>query len=296
MKNPLVSVIIPCYNYAAYVEEAIQSAINQTYKNIELIVINDGSTDNSDEIITKLQKKYNFIYHKQKNQGIVATRNKGISLAKGEYLVQLDADDWLDKTYIEETLRLAQKKSLDIVYTQAKVFGRVNFITNAPEFNIEYLKHEGYIHASALLKKKALTGHKYDVYLSDKGNEDWDLFLDMCLDGAKAGLVNKPLLNYRKHEGVISRADKFENTKKEILVRHHVLSKQNAKHPDKMWYFSPYINMLKSYIDNFEIAQKERQRAEVCEREARAMRAQLETYSKMPSVRIARWIKSKIAK
>jgi glycosyltransferase involved in cell wall biosynthesis len=296
MNKPLVSVIIPCYNYAKYVEEAITSVQKQTYKNVELIVINDGSTDKSDETIRKLQDKYRFKYYTQANQGIVATRNKGIELAEGDYLIQLDADDWLESTYVEDTLLYAQKNRKSIVYTQADIFGRTEFITNVPEFNIEYLKHEGYIHASSLVSKDVLKNRRYDNYLTDKGNEDWDLFLDACLDGVKAGLVNKPLLHYRKHDNMNSRADSFEGTKRELLVRHHILSKQNAKHPKDMWYFSPYIRMLENYINDYETVKLAEARTKAAESESRILRSRIEQYNKIPSIRFMRWVKAKFVK
>lgn len=260
MKNTLVTVIIPCYNYAEYVEEAIKSVAQQTHKLLDIVVINDGSTDNSDQVIKKLNRKYTFRYVYQENKGIVATRNKGVSLAQGDYIIQLDADDWLEGTYIEEVLSQAKKGNLDIVYTQAAFFGRENFTSDFPEFNLEYLKHNNFMHASALVKKSIFRDRQYDEYLTDKWYEDWDIFLDACLDGAQAGLVNKPLLHYRKHDNKLSRSDDFDNKLKEALVRHHILSKQNAKHPDHFWYFSPEIVMLKNYIDQLMKLSSENQR------------------------------------
>lgn len=246
----LVSVIVPCYNYGAYLPQSIESAQAQTHKNIEIIIINDGSTDDTSAIAKKYAEKYkNIKYYEQDNLGIVKTRNRGLGLAKGDYIVQLDADDWIEPDYIEKTLEKAQKDEMDIVYTQAKIFGRADFTTAHPEFNIEFLKHDNFINCTALVKKKVFAKRRYDEYLDDKGNEDWDFFLDACLDGAKAGLVDEPLLHYRKHSLSKSRQDILEGDFKELLIRHHVLSKQNTKHPDKMWYFSPYIKMLKESID-----------------------------------------------
>lgn len=255
--TPLVSAIIPCYNYGKYLSECVDSVLKQTYKNIEIIIINDGSSDNSEKVAKRYAEQHEHVtYVSKENEGIVKTRNRGIKLAKGEYLIQLDADDWLDKSYVEETLRKTQSTNSEIVYTQVAVFGRVEFVTKAPEFNLEYLKHDNYIHASALVHKNVFKNRRYDEYLSDKGNEDWDIFLDACLDGATAALVDKPLLHYRKHTDASGRADKFEGTKKEVLVRHHILSKQNAKHPKDMWYFSPYITVLKEMIDLYQEAER----------------------------------------
>lgn len=296
MKKPLVSVIIPCYNYAQYVEQAISSVFNQTYKNIEVIVINDGSTDDSHEVILKLQNKYKFIYIKQENQGIIATRNKGIDLAKGDYLIQLDADDWLDPRYVEETLEKSINHELDIVYTQVKVFGRVNFSSKYPEFNLEYLKHDNYIHASALVKREVFKNHRYDSYLNDKWYEDWDLFLDSCLDGARAGLCAETFLHYRKHSRSDSRSDDYDNKFKELLVRHHILNKQNSKHPDAMWYFSSYITMLKKYIDDYGVINELRASLATRNRELTHAKQQLGRYMNFPPIRLARKFNTTIRK
>lgn len=250
--NPLVSIVITCYNYADYVADAIESVLAQTYKNIELIVINDGSTDESSGVITELQKVHGFRYIDNENQGIIKTRNLGVSLAKGDYELQLDADDTLDPTYVEKCVKAAFEHGADIVYTQYAVFGRIEFVSQQIDHNLEMLKHDNYIHASALVRRSLLGNDPYDQYLDDKGNEDWDLFLGLCLDGATAKLVDEPLLRYRKHAEKRSRSDLFEGTKKEALVRHHIWSKQNAKHPDQFWYFSSEIDLLYKVIQLYQ--------------------------------------------
>ena len=113
-----VSLIIPVYNGEQYLERCINSAIKQTYKNIEIICINDGSTDRSVEIL----KKYNnsLIIIDSKNQGVSATRNKGIEIAKGEYIAFLDCDDYLDEKCIENLVDLMEKQKSDIVITSIK--------------------------------------------------------------------------------------------------------------------------------------------------------------------------------
>lgn len=86
-KKPLVSVVISSYNHEPYIEQTIESIVNQTYSNIEIIVFDDGSTDNSPVILDKLSKKYNFYFERQKNIGLSATLNKGLYLSKGKYLL-----------------------------------------------------------------------------------------------------------------------------------------------------------------------------------------------------------------
>lgn len=98
METPLVSVIIPAYNAALYLEECLNSVLSQTYQNLEIIIVDDGSTDRQKEVIyTYLTKFENVHYHYQQNRGVAAARNKGLEFAKGEYIAFLDADDvWLE--------------------------------------------------------------------------------------------------------------------------------------------------------------------------------------------------------
>lgn len=247
-KRPLVTIIITCYNYGKYVETAIQSALDQTYDNIQLIVINDGSTDASHEVISRLNKDGLFTYIEQENKGIVATRNLGISMAKGDYQMQLDADDYVDKDYVKKCVTLAES-GYDIVYTQVRHFGKAEFQSQFIEYDLEKLKHDNYMHAASLIRVSLLGESPYDPYLDDKGNEDWDLVLGLCLEGARPVLLDEPLLNYRNHEAGASRSGSFQGTINETLVRHHVLSKYNDRYPEEFWYFSPQIQLLLGVIE-----------------------------------------------
>ena len=122
--NPLVSVIIPSYNHAAYIEESILSVVNQTYKNIELIVIDDGSTDNSREILERLQKQYGFVLEFQENQGISKTLNKAIrQYAHGKYIDGSGSDDFLALDKIEKQVAYLENHP-----EYAMVFGKVHMV------------------------------------------------------------------------------------------------------------------------------------------------------------------------
>ena len=101
-KNPLVSVVIPVYNCAEYIGECIDSVAEQTYDNIEIIVVNDGSKDGSENIIKDKRKRYhNILYYKQRNEGVSAARNLGIKKARGEYITFVDGDDLVGKYLVE---------------------------------------------------------------------------------------------------------------------------------------------------------------------------------------------------
>ena len=97
---PLVSVIIPCYNHESYIEASIMSVLNQTYENVELIVLDDGSKDSSPDIISRLHRQHGFYFEPQSNIGLAKTLNKAIGLAKGKYISYIGSDDIMlpDKT------------------------------------------------------------------------------------------------------------------------------------------------------------------------------------------------------
>ena len=124
-----VSIIITCYNKEKYVKETIESALNQTYKNLEIVCIDDASTDNSRNILKELKLKYNniILLEENKNIGVVRARNKAIEIANGEYILPLDADDIIEPTYVSKAVDILDKNpQIGIVYCKAKFFGIKN--------------------------------------------------------------------------------------------------------------------------------------------------------------------------
>ena len=113
----LVSVIVPVYNVKEYLEQCLETVINQTLKNIEIILVNDGSTDGSDVICNEFASKDERIkVINQKNAGLAAARQAGLNVAKGEYVGFVDSDDWLELTMYEEMYAKAKEKNVDIVF------------------------------------------------------------------------------------------------------------------------------------------------------------------------------------
>lgn len=118
-----VSIIIPVYNVEKYLEECLESAVNQNLKEIEIIAINDGSTDNSLSILEKYELKYNnFKVINQENKGLSAARNTGLTYCNGKYVYFLDSDDFIDINAMEYCYKEAEKYNLDILTFDAKVF------------------------------------------------------------------------------------------------------------------------------------------------------------------------------
>ncbi len=113
--SPKVSVIIPVYNVEQYLEQCLESVVNQTLKEIEIILINDGTKDNSVQICEKFAKqdpRINFV--QQENKGLSATRNVGLKLAKGEFVAFLDSDDWVDLDFYEKLYKAAVETNAEI--------------------------------------------------------------------------------------------------------------------------------------------------------------------------------------
>lgn len=112
----MLSIIIPVYNVENYLHECLNSVVNQTYRDIEIIIVNDGSTDNSKVIIEDFRKKDNrIIFIDQDNQGLAAARNAGVEIASGEYIAFLDSDDWINVKMYEKMISRMQEEKADIV-------------------------------------------------------------------------------------------------------------------------------------------------------------------------------------
>lgn len=116
MKQPLISVIIPVYGVEKYISQCLESVINQTYKNLEIIVVNDGTKDRSADIAKEYAAKDSRIkVYDFKNGGLSVARNRGLEIATGEYISYLDSDDWLDTKMYETLLETAMKNEADMV-------------------------------------------------------------------------------------------------------------------------------------------------------------------------------------
>lgn len=244
MKKPLVTIAITCYNYAEYVAEAIESALNQSYKNLEVIIINDGSTDDSDTVIRKLIKKYpSAKYIDQKNHGVVYTRNRGLAEATGEYLMFLDADDKIPSNYIASNLHYAEENSVDIVSTDFMLFGAFEERVVLPEFKLEYMKNGNIVHMGSLMKKSSIGEAKFDESLSRRSHEDWDFFLGLALAGTKIAKNPDTYLYYRQHSGSrnnTSHNDAQDEKKKfeYAEVYRDILHKYSLNYHDDLHYLS----------------------------------------------------------
>jgi len=197
LRRPLVSVVIPCFNHARFLGEAIESALAQTYAPIEIVVVDDGSMDNSAEVA----QRYPVRLVRQANQGLAAAGNAGIRASRGEFVVRLDADDCLRSGYVAETLQpLLDNPRIHFVYTQVEYFGARTGSYPVEDFDLDTLAERNYIHASAMMRRSSFDAvGGYSVDMRGLRCEDWDLWLSFAERGFRGHLVPRQLLQYRQH-------------------------------------------------------------------------------------------------
>lgn len=202
MYEELVSIITPVYNAEDYIETTIHSVMNQTYKNWEMILINDCSTDNSESIILDLVKKDQRLrYLKlEKNSGVAIARNKGIEISKGKYIAFLDADDiWLPNK-LSTQIGFMKKHDVSFSFTNYELIDtygkKLNKIINVPkEINYKKLLKGNVIGCSTVIYDKDKIGI---INMPSVKHEDYATWLAILKKGHKAYGVNEILSYYRK--------------------------------------------------------------------------------------------------
>jgi glycosyltransferase involved in cell wall biosynthesis len=194
MKKPLVTCIIPAYNREKYIESAIESVLNQTYKNMEIIVVDDGSTDNIRKLVENLKGKVKYVW--QPNSGSAAARNLGISKASGDFIGFLDSDDMWDKNKIFLQLECFENNpEIDVCLCNIKII-------NEKEKRIsddQYVIVTPYHLCSVLINTDAL--NKVGLFNANlKFGEDTDWFMRIRELNIPVKILNDTLVYIRLHE------------------------------------------------------------------------------------------------
>jgi len=205
--QPLVSVIVPCYNHEAFIVECIQSVLNQSYPNIQLIVIDDGSKDKSVEVIEKLRSNHPFIFEQQKNRGLSATLNKAITTyAKGKYIANIASDDFWDVHKIKLQVDFMENhpeiamccSKAAIVNHTSEIIGEFDAKSFVKPYNFSNIAFgKSFVPALTVMAKKEV----YDsVGLFDETLliEDLDMWLRIA-DVYPIGFLNEVTAFYRQH-------------------------------------------------------------------------------------------------
>jgi glycosyltransferase involved in cell wall biosynthesis len=204
MEAIMLSVIMPVYNSGLYLKEAISSILNQTFKDFELLIINDGSTDNSDEIIQeflKYESRIKYISRKN-NKKIVFTLNEGLSLAKGKFIARMDADDIAHpERFYKQIDYLSKNTEISVLGTGFTPFSnnennKKAIIFNYPPIFMAYklISNTFLCHPTVMIKKNVLAGGGY----VDNEAEDFELFSRLSRK-FKCTILPESLLQYREH-------------------------------------------------------------------------------------------------
>ena len=200
MTQGLISVIVPCYNQGIYLKETIQSALASTYRPLEIIIINDGSTDHSLKIAKKLEVEHPEVrVLDQANAGVTKARNLGIAAAQGEYILPLDGDDLISKNYIEKGMAiLTSRPEVKVVYCQAEKFSDSSRKSwKLKPFSLQQLAKDNMIFVSALFRKAdalAVGGFSEDMQL---GREDWEFWIKLLKNGGEVVQLSEVGFFYR---------------------------------------------------------------------------------------------------
>lgn len=222
MNIPSVSVVIPAYNSAAPLREAVESVFGQTYQDFEILVVDDGSTDDTESVARSFGNR--IVYLKQENRGAGAARNHGIRKAQGRYVAFLDSDDlWCPSKLAEQIPLLDRDPEIGLVYSDWAVRSQdrevnpsyLKDLSPASGYVFEALVQSGFILTSGTVVRRSCLE---EVGYFDEGlsvGEDLDLWLRICYRW-KVGFVNKPLLTKRNRNGNLS--SDLEKTAVERIV------------------------------------------------------------------------------
>jgi len=209
-KKPLVSIVIPTFNNRNYVVDAVKSALEQTYENVEIVVVDDGSTDETKDVLKSYIEGDKIRYIYQENKGLAGARNTGINVAAGEYVALLDADDLFKPEKIEgQIAHLMECKDCDFSFCDVLMFkdGQPNkFFKYKYKYHsgnvLKYIIRENFINPSTLVFNKERIANKFSLFDDSlRRAEDIEFYFRVSIEGARFCFLDKPLFISRVREG-----------------------------------------------------------------------------------------------
>lgn len=212
--RPRISIIVPCYNGEKYIRETLDCLQKQTIDDWECIIVNDGSTDNSLEILKEYAAKDSrYKYIDKENGGPAIARNTAIAASSGKYILPLDADDLIAPFYAEKAIDYLETHSnCKVVYGIAYFFGDLTGEWVLSEYNYEKELWKNSIYCSAVYRKTDYDRTKGYNPNMRFGNEDWDFWLSLLSENDEVYKIPEKVFFYRKH-GVSHSTDLFDNVK-----------------------------------------------------------------------------------
>lgn len=236
INSSLVSVIVPCYNYALFLGEALDSVLAQTYMDWECIIINDGSPDNTEEVARKYcEKDTRFKYFYKENGGHSSARNFGIRYSSGKYILPLDADDMLSNNYLKAAVeKIESNPNIKLVTGEVQVLGDMNEKFIMQHYNLRSYLIINYISISTLFRKSDFDKVKgFDETML--GFEDWDFFIKVLKNGGEVIELPFTCLYYRKKNG---------------SMFHNVSRDQSIVFKDQLRLYENNVDVYQKYFDN----------------------------------------------
>lgn len=232
--NINISIIMPCFNASNFLLESVQSALNQTYKDFEIIIVDDCSTDfETHEILSALNDSRIHVIYLDKNVGPSAARNIAIAQAKGKYILPLDADDKIAPDYLEKTKEILDtKKEVGIVYCLADLFGTKNRHWKLPEYSKEEFLFGNMIFISAMFRKDSweeVNGFNENMTY---GYEDYDFWMSLIEKGCEVYRIPEVLFFYRQHH--ISRAKQLNLQEREVQMQIQIFKNHKEFYKDNI--------------------------------------------------------------
>ena len=222
-----VSIVIPCYNHGAFLPEAVASVINLKRDDVELIVVDDGSTDpRTQQEMERLATQAGIQVIRQKNQGLAAARNSAIRVAQGTYILPLDADNRIRAAYLDHGIRILDRQSeIGVVYGDAEYFGERTGRWVVCDFEKEHLLAWNCIDACAVYRRVIWEQNQgYDGKMPVQGLEDWDFWLGAYAHGWQFAYVPEILFDYRvAGESMITRTHGMEPVLEQYIATKHAL-------------------------------------------------------------------------
>lgn len=232
-----VTIIIPCFGHARLLPRAIESALCQTYSPVEIIVVDDGSPDDTSEVALRYSQRGVKLV-RQTNAGLSAARNAGVAKASGDWLVFLDADDSLEPRFAERMIARANEQLADVVVCQWRRLeekdGRATHLMDVPECGCQVAAQLRFQNVAAvnshLVRRSALPTPAFDRVL--RSHEDWDLWARLVRAGARFAVLREPLANVHIQCGSMSsHSDVMAVTALEVLRRQ--LAATPRTHPER---------------------------------------------------------------
>ncbi|MCT9015070.1 glycosyltransferase [Cupriavidus gilardii] len=199
---PTVSIVVPCFNQERFIAECLESVLSQTYPDWECIVVDDGSTDGSGDVIEAFVKRdARFTYVRKENGGVASARNTGFAKAIGEYFLPLDGDDKLHPHYLSSVMDcFVRYPETTLVHCRTKLFGAKNKLWRLPSYSYERLLWRNMLVNSSVFRRAAFErsgGYSEEMV---HGFEDWEFFIRLLDRDSVVKEVKRPLFYYRVSE------------------------------------------------------------------------------------------------